>query len=60
MPSKISDGNIEAADISIGSLADTVRADSIKKSGSPSEPGRDSITFSPANTASLLRKIILY
>ena len=56
MPSNISDGNIDAADMSIGSLADTVRADSIKKSGVPSVPGRDNITFSPANNANLLRK----
>ena len=42
--------------MSIGSLADTVRADSIKKSGVPNVPGLDNMTFSPANNANLLRK----
>ena len=46
--------------MSIGSLADTVRADSIKKSGVPNVPGLDSITFSPDNKANLLRKTVLY
>ena len=56
MPSNNSDGNIEAADISIGSAAPTVRADSAKKSGVPNVPGLDVITFSPDNRANLLRK----
>ena len=45
MPSKSSDGNIDAADISTGSLADTVKA--VSKTGVPNVPGRDVITFSP-------------
>ena len=56
IPSNNSDGNIEAADISIGSAAPTVRADSAKKSGVPKVPGLDVITFSPDNRANLLRK----
>ena len=56
IPSNSSEGNIEAADISIGSLADVVSADSAKKSGFPNVPGLDSITFSPDNSANLLRK----
>ena len=56
IPSNNSDGNIEAADISIGSEAATVRADSAKKSGVPNVPGLDVITFSPDNKANLLRK----
>jgi len=56
MPSNSSDGNIDAADISTGSLADTVRAVSLKKSGVPNVPGRDVITFSPDSSANLLRK----
>ena len=56
IPSNSSDGNVEEADISIGSEADTVKAVSIKKSGSPTVPGRHSITFSPDKNASLLRK----
>ena len=56
IPSNSSEGNIEAADISIGSADDTVRAVSIKKSGSPNVPGREVITFSPDSSANLLRK----
>ena len=47
IPSKISDGNVEEADISIGSAAETVSDVSIKKSGNPTVPGRHSMTFSP-------------
>ena len=56
IPSNSSDGNVDEQDISIGSLALTVNAVSAKKSGVPSVPGLDNITFSPARTASLLRK----
>ena len=42
--------------MSIGSLADTVRADSTKKSGVPNVPGLDVMTFSPDRNANLLRK----
>ena len=45
IPSNNSDGNVEAADISIGSLAETVKAVSAKKSGLSIVPGVDSITF---------------
>ena len=38
---------MDAADISIGSADDTVRAVSLKKSGRPKVPGLEVITFSP-------------
>ena len=56
IPSNSSEGNVDEQDISIGSLALTVSAVSAKKSGVPSVPGLDSITFSPAKNANLLRK----
>ena len=56
IPSNSSDGNVDAEDISIGSDADTVSADSAKKSGSAIEPGLDVITFDPDRKANLLRK----
>ena len=43
-----SEGNVEAEDISIGSLADTVSAVSEKKSGFAIEPGRLNIPLPPA------------
>ena len=56
IPSNNSDGNVDAEDISIGSDADTVSADSAKKSGSAIEPGLDVTTFAPDRNDNLLRK----
>ena len=59
IPSNSSDGNVDAEDISIGSDADTVSADSAKKSGSVIEPGLDVITFDPDRKANHYERIIL-
>ena len=56
IPSNRSEGNIDEDEISIGSVVDTVNADSAKKSGLPRVAAFESITFSPANKANLLRK----
>ena len=51
-----SEGYVDAHEISIGSVALTVKAEFAQKSGRAILPGLDVITFSPDKKAKLLRK----